>query len=696
MSVLGTAVRRLEGPEKVTGTARYAVEHPAEGALVGWPVGAPCARGRVVRVAESAEGAVRVLWHGNAPALGEPEDPELAVLQSDRIAYRGQVVALVLAETLELARAAAQALEVEVEADPDTDSLLRWDHPERYAPEEVNPSFPTDSIVDDPEQGLAEAEVRIDRTYTTPAEFNNPMEPHGSLARWEGERLVVHDSTQGPSSVADDLAVLFGIDADAVQVLAQHVGGGFGSKGSARPNVVLAALAAKVTGRPVKVALPRQALFAMTGYRTPTISRVQLGARRDGTLTTITHDVAEQTSRLFEFAEQTAEPTRHLYSAANRRTTHRLVALDVPTPRWMRAPGEAPGVYAVECAMDELAHELGIDPVALRVRNDPDLEPESGIPFTTRGLVRCLREGAQRFGWADRDHAPRRRRDGRFLVGTGVASATYPVNVMPTTAAVRLEADGRVSARLAAADIGTGARTVLTQIIADAMDVPLERVALQLGDSALPHAAVAGGSSGTTSWGWALSLACDQIKRQLAPGQSIPAAGIEGFGDIAKVVEEREIEGKHAFGAHFVEVRVDTDTGEVRVPRMLGVFAAGRILNPQTARSQFLGGMTMGLGMALLEEGVLDPRTGDYVNHDLAEYHVPASADVQDLEAIWLEEDDPEATRTGGKGIGEIGIVGSPAAIANAVWHATGVRVRDLPIRPDRVLLGLEAHQPIG
>ena len=688
MSALGAPMRRIEGREKVTGAARYAVEHPADGVLVGWPVQAPMPRGTVRSVDEGLPGAVAVLWHGNALALQAPEDPELAVLQSPRISYRGQVIALVVAETLEAARAGAQALRVELEPEPGHDAVLRFDHPEQYAPEEVNPSFPTDSVVGDVDAALAAASVTVDVTYETPAEFNHPMEPHATLARWEGGRLLVHDSTQGPSSVADDLAALFGLDdPKAVRVLAEHVGGGFGSKGSTRPNAVLAAMAARVTGRPVKVALPRQALFSMVGYRTPTLQRVQLGATPGGKLTAIAHDVVEQTSHLYEFAEQTATSTRHMYAAGDRRTTHRLVRLDLPTPRWMRAPGEAPGMFATEAAMDELALELGMDPVALRIANEPAVEPESGVPFTTRNLVGCLRAGAERFGWAGRDPRPGVRRDGRWLTGTGVASAIYPVNVMPTTGAVRLHPDGRWVASLAAADIGTGARTVLTQIVADAAGVPTDRVEVRLGDSDLAHASVAGGSSGTSSWGWALTRAVEQVQDKLADRAGVvPPGGLSGFGDIADVVAEREIDGKHAFGAHFAEVRVDADTGEVRATRMLGVFAAGRILNPQTARSQLLGGMVMGLGMALMEGGVLDPRTGDWTNHDLAEYHVPVSADVVGFEAHWLEEDDPDATRTASKGIGELGIVGSPAALVNAVWHATGVRVRDLPVRPDKLL----------
>jgi xanthine dehydrogenase YagR molybdenum-binding subunit len=415
----------------------------------------------------------------------------------------------------------------------------------------------------------------------------------------------------------------------------------------------------------------------MVGYRTPTIRGRRHGAPRDGTLTAISHDATEQTSRLFEFAEQTTVVTRHMYAAANRHTGHRLVRLDVPTPRWMRAPGEAPGMVGLECAMDELAERLGMDPVELRIRNEPSAEPETGTPFSSRHYVQCLREGAARFGWADRDPRPRRRREGDWWIGTGVAGASYPTMAQPSTARARDLGGGRFEVAVAATDIGTGARTILTQIAADALGVPVDAVTLRIGDSTLPMASVAGGSSGSASWGWAVTGACAALRDS---GDS------EAVFDTTELVERQEKDGKHAYGAHFAEVRVDAGTGEVRVSRLFGMYAVGRVLNPRTARSQFIGGMTMGMGMALHEEGVLDPATGDWVNHDLAEYHVPVHADVEWIDAAWLEERDEAVNPMGSKGIGEIGIVGSPAAIVNAVWHATGIRVRDLPVRLDKLV----------
>ncbi|MET0424257.1 MAG: molybdopterin cofactor-binding domain-containing protein, partial [Actinoplanes sp.] len=356
---------------------------------------------------------------------------------------------------------------------------------------------------------------------------------------------------------------------------------------------------------------------------------------------------------------------------------HRLARLDVPTPRWMRAPGEAPGMVALECAMDELAVALEMDPIDLRLRNEPDVEPESGTPFTSRHYTECLRQGAARFGWSDRDPRPRQRRSGDWWIGTGVAGATYPTMVQPSTARVRRRDDGSYEVAVAASDIGTGARTILTQIAADALDVPPAQVLVRIGDSTLPQASGAGGSSGSASWGWAVTGACRKLRAD---------GGTEAFFDSTDDVKKMPTDGKHAFGAHFAEVRVDAVTAEVRVTRLFGMYAAGRILNPRTARSQFIGAMTMGMGMALHEEGVLDPAMGDWVNHDLAEYHIPAHADIESIEAAWLDEQDDQINPMGSKGIGEIGIVGSPAAILNAIWHATGVRIRDLPARLDRIL----------
>jgi xanthine dehydrogenase YagR molybdenum-binding subunit len=445
----------------------------------------------------------------------------------------------------------------------------------------------------------------------------------------------------------------------------------------------MAVMAAKLVGRPVKLAVTRQQMFFFTGYRTPTIQRMRLGADADGRLQALAHDVVEQTSQVREFAEQTALPSRMMYAAPSRRTTHRLVALNVPTPSWMRAPGECPGMYALESAMDEMAIACGLDPIELRIRNEPEIDPETGHRFSSRNLVACLREGAERFGWAERDPTPRARRDDRWLIGTGVASSTYPARRRPSEARARLGVDGGYLVEIAAADIGTGARTALAQIAADTLGVALEQIEIQIGDSALPAAPLAGGSMGLSSWGSAVVKACRELRARIAGGEEAP---IWVSVDTTPEVQGDEPLARYGFGAQFIEVRVNIDTGEVRVPRALGVFACGRIVNAKTARSQFIGGMTMGIGMALHEESVLDVEFGDYANHDLASYHVPSCADVEDLEAVWLDEEDPHVNPVGAKGIGEIGIVGTAAAVASAVHHATGVRIRDLPIRPDKLL----------
>jgi xanthine dehydrogenase YagR molybdenum-binding subunit len=563
---IGAPMERLDGPAKVTGTAPYAFEHPVERPAYLHAVQATIARGRVTAVgsgaAEALDGVLVVLTHRNAPRLESGEDKELWVLQSDEVAYRGQFVGAVVAESSEVAREAAGLVEVEYDRQPH-DVELSADRDDLYAPEKVNAGFETDSSDGDVDAAIASAAVTLDETYTTPMEHNNPMEPHTTVAIWNDHGLTLYESTQGVHTVRSSVAHLFGIDPERVRVIAPHVGGGFGAKGMIHANVVLTVLAAQmVPGRPVKFAVTRQQMFSGVGYRTPTIQRVRLGADADGRLTAIAHDVVELTSRIKEFAEQTATPTRTMYAAPNRRTTHRLAALDVPVPSWMRAPGKAPGMFGPEVAMDELAVACGLDPIELRIRNEPDVDPESGLPYSSRNLVACLQEGSDRFGWEQRDPTPGARREDGWLVGTGVASAIYPVNSRPGSRAnIRFGSDGRYAVRIGAADIGTGAWTALTQIAADALGVPVESVDLQIGDTEAPTATVAGGSSGTTNWGWAI---------------------------------------------------VD--------------------------------------------------------------------------EAYWLDEHDPHVHPMGSKGIGEIGIVGAAAAIANATHHATGTRVRDLPITADKLL----------
>ncbi|MFI7149121.1 xanthine dehydrogenase family protein molybdopterin-binding subunit [Nonomuraea sp. NPDC050022] len=670
---------RIEGHDKVTGRATYSAEYPIEGVTYAYPVQAGIVRGRITSI-DAAEalvlpGVLAVLSSEDPPELAPDADPELALFQRREVAYRGQFVAAVVADTYENARAAAREVRVTYEEDPH-DVRLRGDHPGLYRPEKVNPFYPADTEKGDLAAGLAAAAVTVDVTYTTPAVHNNPMEPHATLAVWSGDGdLTVYDSTQGVSTARVMIAKTLGLPAERVRVVCRHIGGGFGSKGTIRPGTMLAVLAARAVGRPVKVALTRQQLFDVTGYRTPTIQRVRLGADADGRLTAVEHEVAEQSSTLVEFAEQTATPARTMYETPALRTAHRLVRLDVATPSWMRAPGECPGMYALESAMDELAIATGLDPVELRVLNDAETEPESGLPFSSRNLVACLLEGARRFGWEGRDPTPGVRRQGRWLIGTGVASSTFPAFRRPSQATATVENGGYV-VRVAAVDLGTGARTALTKIAATALGVPPDQVRIELGDSDLPPAPVAGGSMGTASWGSAVVAACEEALRD----------GKHGAADTTDAIKAQQDLARHAFGAQFARVRVDMDTGEIRVSHLLGIFAAGRIIDEQLAMSQFVGGMTMGVGMALMEESVIDDEFGGFSNHDLAQYHVPVCADIERIDAAWIEEDDRHLNPMGTKGIGEIGIVGTAAAIGNAVYHATGIRVRDLPITPARLL----------
>ncbi|HEY3683808.1 MAG TPA: xanthine dehydrogenase family protein molybdopterin-binding subunit [Streptosporangiaceae bacterium] len=670
-------MNRIEGRDKVTGRATYAVEYAVEGTAYAHIVGSTVARGRI-RAIDTAEayatpGVLDVLTYANAPETAV-DNPELALFQSRDIAYRGQIVAAVIAESAEAARAGAAAVRVAYDAEPH-DVTLRADHPGLYVPDKVNPSFPATTERGDVAAGLAEAAATVDVTYATPAEHNNPMEPHGALAAWDGDRLTVYDSTQGASTDRATIANVLRMPPERVRVVSPHVGGGFGSKGTTRAPAVLAALAARVAGRPVKIAITRQQMFDITGYRTPTVQRLRLGADTGGRLTALDHDVVEQSSTLVEFAEQAAVPSRMMYAAPALRTCHQLARLDVATPSWMRAPGECPGMYALESAMDELASALDMDPVELRIVNEPAYDQETGLPFSSRNLVACLREGARRFGWAGRDPAPGVRRDGRWLVGTGVAASTYPARRRPSRATATATGDGYV-VRIAAADIGTGARTALAVIAAEALETTRDRVHVEVGDSDLPEASLAGGSMGTSSWGSAVVRACEDLRKNGGTGAADTADEIAGDTGFAR----------HAFGAQFAEVRVDPGTGELRVARLLGVFAAGRIIDPVLARSQLIGGMTMGIGMALMEETRPDAEFGGWVNRDLAQYHVATCTDVHDVDAVWVDEDDPHLNPMGSKGIGEIGIVGTAAAIGNAVHHATGVRVRSLPITPPAIV----------
>lgn len=698
-AAVGTARTRVEGRDKVTGAARYAGEIPFADLAHGWLVLSTATRARIVTIDTapvlSMPGVLTVLHHANAPRLhtdyvgmlGTPPDPAAVVFQNDQVPFAGWPVALVVAETPEQAREAAEALVVTYDEEPHATVLIA-DDPTAYA---AAGHMPAETEKGDLEAQLAASAVVLDEEYTTPEEQHSMMEPHAATAMWDGGRLEVVDSNQGAGWVQSELAQLFSLDASSVRVRSEHIGGGFGSKGL-RAHQVSAVMAATALQRPVRVVMTRRQTFSLAGYRSPTTQRVRLGADPDGRLRALEHRSLNQTSTVYEFVEPSAGVARVMYDADAHRTANHVVRLDVPSPTWMRAPGEAPGSFAIESALDELAERAGLDPVELRLRNEPEVGPVSGLPFSTHNLAACLREGARRFGWADRDPRPGIRRDGRWLLGTGTAAASFGAGAMPSTALVTAEADGSYTVRIAAADIGTGARTALTLIAADALETTPERVRVRIGDSDFGPAMIAGGSMGTRSWAWAITAAATALRERLAGAPDIPPDGITVRSDTTAALGALAQMERHSFGAQFAEVAVDTATGEVRVRRMLGIFAAGRIVNPLTARNQLVGGMTWGISMALHEEAVRDRNTGRHYAPDLAGYHVATHADVPDIEADWVEDHDPDDP-VGIKGVGEIGIVGAAAAVANAVWHATGVRHRNLPIRPDRIL-AVSAPQP--
>ena len=691
---VGTSIPRIDGPLKVTGMARYAYEHPVANPVHLYPLVARIARGNIKHIDAVASlavpGVLLVLTHQNAPKLWIKTDAPLVLLQSAAIDFKGQFIGAVVAETPEAARYAASLVQIDCEVKLH-DVQFHHDHCDQYAPKKVNGSKPADSVRGDVAAAFAQASYTFEQTYSTPTEHHNPIEPHTVIAIWDDEfslsptkkHLTLYDTNQGPVAIPLLLGPLLGLLPTQIAVISPYTGGSFGTKAWPHPHLVLAALAAKLLpGRAVKFALTRQQMFVGTGYRPQSHQHIRLAADANGKLMAIEHHAVAPTARTKEFVEQTATPTRMMYASANLHTTHRAVPLDVSAGIFMRAPGEFTGMFALEVAMDELAAQIGIDPIALRLRNEPAKDPESGKPFSTRNLVRCLQEGAVEFGWDRHNVQPGNRREGEWQLGMGVAAATYPnQHLLNARARVRF-AGGRYLLELQAADIGTGALTILGQIGADALQVPFNQVDVVLGRTGLPWAVPAGGSVGTYTWGNSIITAASKFRDKFGPtppdGAKLTAAG--------KLPDDYKSYSRHAFGAHFAEVKVSAITGEVHVTRMLGVYCAGRIINPLTARSQLIGGMTMGISAALFEDSVIDPRFGHIVNADLAGYHIAAHADVVDIRARWLDEFDAYFGPTGAKGIGELGIVGVPAAISNAIYNATGKRLRSLPFTPDKLL----------
>jgi xanthine dehydrogenase YagR molybdenum-binding subunit len=732
--IVGKGIDRVDARLKVTGKATYAAEvsvaHVAHGVIVGSAV----AKGKIVSIvttaAEKAPGVLAVLTHLNAPRLPGakkvgPVDRVLQLLQDDAVLYADQPVALVVAETLEDAQYAASLVEVRFAAETPR-SELEASIGDAYEPKAAGPSGKPDSARGDVDAAFEHATARVDATYTTPIENHNPMEPNATIAVWQGDdRLTLYDATQGIFGVRKRIAVIFDLPPEHVRVVNHFVGGGFGCKGSPWSHVALATMASKVIGRAVKIVLTRQQMFSLVGHRPKTVQRVALAADASGKLLGIRHEVISETSTFDEFVEPSAVQTRMLYACPNVVTSHRLVRIDIGTPTFQRAPGESTGTYALESAMDELSYALKIDPVALRLKNYAETSPEDGRPWSSKSLRACYAEGAARFGWSRRNPRPRSMQDGRSLVGWGMATATYPAKQSPSSAIARVRVDGTVLVQAGTQDIGTGTYTIMTQIAADALAMPLERVRFELGDTTFPETPGSGGSQTASSTGSAVKMAGLELRRRLvqasvsdaaSPLHGLDVGAVDAadgslvsksdrtrrdpYADIvtrsgraeisAEVHTEEKVDRKkyatHSFGADFVEVRVDEDLGEVRVARIVAAFAAGKILNAKTARSQFIGGLVWGIGLALEERTVRDPRTARIVTRDLADYHVPVNADVPEIDVLSIDEHDPYVNEVGAKGVGEIGITGIGAAIANAVYHATGRRIRDLPITLDKLL----------
>ncbi len=715
LKIIGKAVDRIDGPLKTSGVAPYAYERHdvAPDPAYGWVVGATVGKGRIasmnLRAARAAPGVLAIVTARNAGKLGKGSKNTAKLLGGPEIQHYHQAVAVVVAKTFEQARAAAQLVQITYTTEAGRFDLAA-EKGNAKPPKADEMSGPPENRVGDFDGAFRNAPVQLDASYTTPDQSHAMMEPHATTAAWKGNKLTVWTSNQMVAWSVEDLAKTLGIPKENVRLVSPFVGGGFGGKLFLRADVLMAALAAKTVHRPVKVALQRPLMMNNTTHRPATLQRIRLGATRDGKMTAIGHE--SWSGDLPGGSPETAvAQTRLFYAAPNRFTAMKLAELDLPEGNAMRAPGEAPGLMALEIAMDEMAEKLAMDPVEFRVINDTQVDPEKPErPFSKRQFIQCLRTGAESFGWAKRNAKPAQMRDGQWLIGYGVAGAFRNNITMKSGARVRIDNRGVVTVETDMTDIGTGSYTVIAQTAAETMGVPLSKVFVRLGDSAFPVSAGSGGQWGGNSSTAGVYAACMKLreavaaKAGMAPGvaqfadgsitqgaRSLSLAQLAGdagisaedsieFGDLSKKFQQS------TFGAHFVEVGVDAATGEIRVRRMLAVCAAGRILNPKSARSQVIGAMTMGVGAALMEELQVDKRKGFFVNHDLAGYEVPVHADIPHQDVIFLDEVDPMSSPMKAKGVGELGLCGVGAAIANAVYNATGVRVRDYPVTLDKLL----------
>jgi xanthine dehydrogenase YagR molybdenum-binding subunit len=738
-SSIGQPITRRDGLLKVTGSARYAADNHPPGMLYAVLAAAGIARGRVtfldLAAAKAHPGVVEIMTPDNKPELAQDPDAKLHpfmfrldLLQNDRVRYANQSIAVVIATTLEAATEGAALLSPRYET-----ALARagLDSGESFVPPAVGVGNPAEVHHGDVAAGLAAAFTRIDATYETPPQYHNAMEPHAIVAAWDGDTLSVDTPSQGLAMARDRIAGLFGIPAENIHIRSPFLGGGFGSKGLISGPQVLGLMAARLTGKPVKLVLRREQMYGPVGHRAPTRQTLRMGTDRDGALTAIDHHTRTSSSTFDDFFEPASDASHTLYASPAIATSHEVVRLDTGTPMFMRAPGEATGSIALESAIDETAQACGMDPLEFRLKNYAEVEPISGKPFSSKALRQCYAQGAERFGWAGRPLAPRRMRDDAgLLVGWGVGTATFPAIMFQAQAraVIRRDASGTCSGvmEIGAHDMGQGATTALAQIAADGLGLDIEQIEFRTGTSDLPDGGIAGGSAHTATAGMAIHGAGADVIGKLAelamadnrsPLFGSGNAGVvarsgrlfrrddesrsESYNEILSRAGIAEIDGRgnsaadpaaqshyamHAHGAVFAEVKVDPELGQVRVTRMVGAFAAGRVINPRLVRSQYYGGMIWGVSFALHEHAVMDLRSGRPMNPNLGEYHVPVNADVPSLEAILVDEHDPHVNALGVKGVGEIGITGSAGAVANAVWHATGIRVRQFPITLDRLL----------
>ncbi|MEV0614567.1 xanthine dehydrogenase family protein molybdopterin-binding subunit [Nonomuraea sp. NPDC050404] len=743
---VGQSVDRLDGPAKTTGKARFSAEFPYPGLTYAAVVHATISRGRITAIdtaeAKAVRGVVDVLTHENTPPMkpvpkGIPTSmnavfsamlsgTSVNYLATDEVHWNGQPVAVVVAETPETARYAASLVRLTYRELPATLDFAAEEP--KAEPQKGGLMGGASTDKGDAPAALAAAAHSVDLAFSTPPHNHNALEPHATTAVWDGDRLTVHDSTQGISGLRKHLSQRFGLPEKRIRVLAQYVGGGFGGKGSFWAGTLLAVLAARATGRPVRLSLTREGVYHTVGGRTPSTQRVALGAGADGRLTALLHTSVSRLGQVGGMPENITGSSRHLYACDNIQLRQSVVRLDLLSNTFMRAPGESIGSFAMESAVDELACELGMDPIELRARNEPERDPVGGKQFSNRRLVEAYRVGAEMFGWRERDARPGAMRDGRWLVGMGVATAYHPQMLMPANATVRIDAAGKVVVQCGLHEIGVGAATAQAQIAADELGVPLGSVRVEHGDSDLPQAPFAGGSVQTASAAAAVVAACAKLKRTLlglarrsaasplrgrrleelevrdgglyhggrgqtyaeilagagrGHAEAVIKANMLGF--VAKTVRDTRRYVKAASGAQFCEVRVDPDTFEVRVSRWLGVFDVGTVINTRTAESQLRGGIVMGIGMALSEQTLIDGRDGRIMNPSLSEYHVPVHADIPRIDLHCLNEPDP-ISPLGVVGVGEVSITGAAAAVANAVRHATGKRVVDLPITLDKLL----------